>query len=59
MPAPPADLSRCHQCGRPVPPSNRPEFASWIVVKDDSGRVSGMLCPACQAAGEQSTAADG
>lgn len=50
MAAPPADLSRCATCGRPVPPSNRPEFADWIVVKDEDNRVSGMRCPACQAA---------
>jgi hypothetical protein len=47
---PPADLSRCDRCGRPVPPSNKPEFAEWQVVKDDAGHVSGMRCPACQAA---------
>jgi hypothetical protein len=33
-----------------MPPSNRPEFAEWQVVKDDSGAVLGMRCPACQAA---------
>lgn len=49
--AAPADLSRCDSCGRPVPPSNRPEFAAWTVVKDD-GRVSGMRCPSCAAAAE-------
>ena len=47
---PPADLSTCDRCGRPVPPSNRPEFADWEVVKDDTRRVSGMRCPQCQAA---------
>lgn len=48
---PPADLSTCDRCGRPVPPSNHPEFASWQVVKDEeTRRVSGMRCPACQAA---------
>ena len=46
----PPDLSRCLRCGRPVPPSNRPQFADWKVVKDDDGRVSGMLCPECQSA---------
>lgn len=33
-----------------MPPSNRPEFADWTVVKDEDNRVSGMRCPACQAA---------
>lgn len=33
-----------------MPPSNHPEFAEWLVVKDDSGKVSGMRCPRCQAA---------
>ena len=47
--AAPADLSKCNRCGRPVPPSNRPEFAEWTVVKED-GRVAGMRCPSCQAA---------
>ena len=46
----PPDLSRCANCGRPVPPSTRPQFADWEVVKDENGRVSGMLCPECQAA---------
>jgi len=46
----PPDLSRCARCGRPVPPSNRPEFADWRVEKDDDDRVAGMLCPACQRA---------
>ena len=52
--AAPADLSRCARCGRPVPPSNHPQFAEWEVVKED-GRVTGMHCPACQStdAGEQ------
>jgi hypothetical protein len=45
-----ADLSSCDRCGRPVPPSNRPEFAEWQVVKNDAGRVAGMRCPQCQAA---------
>lgn len=45
-----ADLSRCDRCGRPMPPSNRPEFAEWEVVKDDAGKVLGMRCPRCQAA---------
>ena len=55
MPAP-ADLSKCAKCGRPVPPSNRPEFASWVVVKD-GGRVAGMLCPSCQADADADAAA--
>ena len=46
----PADLSTCDRCGRPVPPSNRLEFADWQVVKDDTRRVLGMRCPGCQAA---------
>ncbi len=50
----PPDLSRCSRCGRPVPPSNRPQFADWKVVKDDGGRVSGMLCPECQSAEAES-----
>ncbi len=45
-----ADLSTCDRCGRPVPPSNRPEFADWQVVKSDAGKVAGMRCPDCQAA---------
>lgn len=53
-----ADLSRCDTCGRPVPPSNRPEFASWTVVKDD-GRVTGMRCPACVAAADEDTSGEG
>ena len=52
----PADLSRCHSCGRAVPPSNRPEFATWVVVKDAAGAVRGMRCPRCQAAAEASAA---
>ena len=56
--AAPADLSRCDTCGRPVPPSNRPEFAEWTVVKAD-GRVSGMRCPSCQAAGDENAATAG
>lgn len=48
MAAPP-DLSTCQECGRPVPPSNDPEFAKWEVAKDERGKVSGMLCPTCQA----------
>ncbi len=47
--AAPADLSKCDRCGRPVPPSNRSEFASWTVVNDADGRVRGMRCPGCQA----------
>lgn len=50
MPAPPADLSTCDTCRRPTPPSNRPEFAEWEVIKNDEGRITGMRCPACQAA---------
>jgi DNA-directed RNA polymerase subunit RPC12/RpoP len=46
--AAPADLSTCDRCGRPVPPSNRPQFADWQIVKED-GRVKGMRCPSCQA----------
>ena len=46
----PPDLSRCARCGRPVPPSNRLEFADWIVEKNEDGRVAGMLCPACKGA---------
>ena len=46
----PPDLSRCSNCGRPVPPSNRPQFATWTVVKDENGRVAGMRCPECQGA---------
>ena len=49
MAAPP-DLSTCERCGRAVPPSNHPQFASWTTTKDESGRVRGMLCPRCQAA---------
>ena len=55
MAAPP-DLSTCKECGRAVPPSNHPEFASWEVAKDESGKVAGMLCPACQ---EKAAAAEG
>ena len=44
-----ADLSTCDRCGRPVPPSNRPEFPDWQVVKNEDGRVAGMRCPSCQA----------
>lgn len=44
------DLSTCDRCGRPVPPSNRPEFADWTLVRDESGRPAGMRCPQCQAA---------
>lgn len=49
MPAPPADLSQCDTCKRPVPPSNHPQFAKWRTVKGETGRVSGMRCPDCQA----------
>lgn len=55
----PPDLSACQSCGRPVPPSNNPDFAKWIVTKDERGRARGMLCPACQEkadAGEESEA---
>lgn len=45
-----ADLSTCDRCRRPLPPSNRPEFAQWRVMKGDDGKVVGMRCPACQAA---------
>jgi hypothetical protein len=31
-----------------VPPSNNPDFANWLVTKDERGRPRGMLCPACQ-----------
>ena len=48
----PPDLSTCQQCGRAVPPANNPEFAKWEVAKNEDGKVSGMLCPACQGAGE-------
>lgn len=47
MAAPP-DLSRCERCGRPLPPSNHPDFSRWTTAKDAAGRVSGMRCPACQ-----------
>ena len=47
--AAPADLSTCERCRRPTPPSNRPEFAHWQVVKDETGKVIGMRCPNCQA----------
>lgn len=57
--AAPADLSRCDTCARPVPPSNRPEFAEWTVVKEDR-RVTGMRCPGCQqAAGDEDAATAG
>lgn len=52
MAAPPADLSICDQCKRPVPPSNHPQFARWKVVKNDAGRVAGMRCPDCMAKAE-------
>ncbi len=48
--AAPADLSTCDVCGRRTPPSNHPEFARWVVVKDDGGQVTGMRCPRCQVA---------
>ncbi len=51
------DLSTCHRCGRPVPPSNRPEFADWKATESDAGTISGMCCPRCQAATAES--ADG
>ena len=47
-PAPP-DLSACETCRRAVPPATHPDFANWTVVKNDTGRVSGMRCPQCQA----------
>ena len=49
MSTPPPDLSTCDRCRRPVPPTTNPEFAAWTVVKE-GGRVTGMRCPACQAA---------
>jgi hypothetical protein len=51
--AAPPDLSACDRCGRSTPPSTNPDFASWEVVKDDAGRVSGMRCPACQTAEDE------
>ena len=48
-PPPPPDLSTCDTCRRPVPPTTNPDFANWTVAKNDSGRVSGMRCPQCQA----------
>lgn len=59
MPTAPPDLSACQDCGRAVPPSNHPDFANWLVTKDERGRVKGMLCPTCQAkeaGGEESSA---
>lgn len=47
-----ADLSTCDRCGRPLPPSNRPEFADWRVIKSDDGKVVGMRCPRCQPAAD-------
>lgn len=47
MAAPP-DLSKCERCGRPLPPSNHPDFSRWTTAKNDTGRVSGMRCPGCQ-----------
>ena len=44
----PPDLSSCQECRRPVPASNNPDFANWLVTKDERGRPRGMLCPACQ-----------
>jgi len=52
-----ADLSVCDRCGRPMPPSNRAEFAEWEVVKDGAGKVVGMRCPRCQAAAAEPHAA--
>ena len=47
---PPPDLSTCDTCRRPVPPTTHPEFAKWSVAKDEeTGRVTGMRCPQCQA----------
>ncbi len=51
MAAPP-DLSKCHRCGRPVPPANRPEFAGWLVAKGPDRKILGMCCPNCQQAQE-------
>lgn len=48
-----ADLSTCDSCRRPTPPSNNAEFASWTVVKDEAGKVTGMRCPSCQTPEEQ------
>jgi hypothetical protein len=48
MAAPP-DLSTCQKCGRAVPPANNPEFPKWETAKNEDGKVTGMLCPACQA----------
>ncbi len=48
--AAPADLSTCCNCGRAVPPATNPDFANWVVVKNDAGKVRGMACPACKAA---------
>jgi hypothetical protein len=40
-----------------MPPSNRPEFGEWQVVKDEHGSVLGMRCPRCQVAeGEREVA---
>ncbi len=50
MDTPPPDLSTCQRCGRAVPPANHPSFAEWEVAKDEDGKVTGMLCPACQTA---------
>ena len=48
-PAPP-DLSTCDTCRRPVPPTTHPDFANWSVTKsEETGRVTGMRCPQCQA----------
>jgi hypothetical protein len=55
MSTPPRDLSTCDRCGRRVPPTTDPRFASWTVVKDGN-RVLGMRCPACQAADESEAA---
>jgi hypothetical protein len=36
-----------------VPPTTHPEFAKWSVVKsEETGRVTGMRCPQCQARAE-------
>lgn len=49
MPTAPPDLSTCDRCRRPVPPTTSPDFAGWTVVKEDTGKVTGMRCPTCQA----------
>jgi uncharacterized C2H2 Zn-finger protein len=41
-----------------MPPSNRPEFAEWEVVKDDAGKVLGMRCPRCRAVDPERASAE-